>query len=533
MLNLKELDFSFKSDDWQNTFVGIRKNKLSDKFEFQLPKGFQGFPTNNYSSVKSLFFKTYKTYRKFFEEKKKLAEDNQLDGFSEFENGYSLESKDGQTVSYSKLSMLDSILEAYNELLILSIKNKLSKTSEIDYSQIHKYMHKAIFIDEETVFIDEMEVPKKIIDTDSPTLIQMFCFIYNEIKQALEEEYESNRVKTLSTEFRENHLTHDSSIFDEETFEETMAVLKDVLDQIDRTTAYKDADYWHFYDAIYKFLYGENDDPNDAEGSVWGMSNFAVLWEELCFAEARQRLTLTQMLFADRVGIIETYNNFQSTFFLQLNGHKDKRRYLRPDLVYTNFTGEVDIDHFKRIYDVREIKIMDHVNVKLTAKYANHDFYELDNIYLKYVNRNPKYRQNPNEERFANVSSTMKDDFFGEINNYFGRLSLGELLLKKPCIFNFTVVDYKYITEETCTSVYLSPERKLDIQKQLVYEFALQLNYKGSWTFSEFWIPAFFEDNDMDFVEVVNPNKMFTSAKIRVIKRNFLKLQEIYIKDDE
>ncbi|MBK8109931.1 MAG: hypothetical protein IPK46_06135 [Saprospiraceae bacterium] len=75
-----------------------------------------------------------------------------------------------------------------------------------------------------------------------------------------------------------------------------MAILKDVLDEIDRTTPYKDADYWHFYDAVYKFLYGENEDPNDDEGNVWGMSNFAVLWEELCFAESKQRLTETQLL---------------------------------------------------------------------------------------------------------------------------------------------------------------------------------------------------------------------------------------------
>jgi hypothetical protein len=533
MLNLKELTFSFKPDDWQNTFVGIRKNKQTEKFEFQLPKGFQSFPTDKYSSVKNLFFKTYKTYRKFFEEKKKLAEDKQLDGFSELENGYSLESKDGQTVSYSKLNMLDSILDAYNELLILSIKNKLSRTNEIDYSKIHRYLHKAIFIDADTVFIDEMEFPKKIIDSDSPTLIQMFCFIYSEIKQALEEEFESNRVKTLSTEFRESYLTHDSSIFDEETFEETMAILKDVLDEIDRTTPYKDADYWHFYDAVYKFLYGENEDPNDDEGNVWGMSNFSVLWEELCFAEAKKRLTETQILFADRIGVIETFNNFQSPFYVQLNAHKDKRRFLRPDLVYTNFTGSVEMEHFKRIYNVQEIRIQDFVNLKLTPKFQNHDFYELDNIYLKYVNRNPKHIAQPNEERFLNVTSNHRADFFGEINNYFSKLSLSELMLKKPCVFNFTLIDYKYITEETCTANTLNDERKLDIKKQLVYEFALQINYFGSWTFSEFWIPFFFDDNEKDFEAITNPHSMFTNAKIVVYKRNFIKLQESYIKDDE
>jgi hypothetical protein len=261
MLNLKELTFSYKPLDWQDTFVGIKKNKETDKFEFQLPKGFQQFPTEQFSSVKTLFFRTYKTYRKFFEEKKRLSEENMFDGFNESDKGYSLESKDGETISYSKLNMLDAILDAYNELQILTIKNKLSRTNEIDYTKIHRYLHKAIFVDEETVFIDEMEFPKKIIDADSPTIIEMFCFIYSEIKSALEEKIESDRVKTLSSEFRDKHLTHESSIFEEETFEETIAILKDVLDEIDRTTPYKDSDYWHFYDAIYKFLYGEMKTP--------------------------------------------------------------------------------------------------------------------------------------------------------------------------------------------------------------------------------------------------------------------------------
>jgi len=106
-------------------------------------------------------------------------------------------------------------------------------------------------------------------------------------------------------------------------------------------------------------------------------------------------------------------------------------------------------------------------------------------------------------------------------------------MLKKPCVFNFTVIDYKYITVETCTANSLSEERKLDIKKQLVYEFALQINYFGSWTYSEFWIPFYFEDDEKDFEPIINPNSMFTNAKIVIYKRNFLKLQESYIKENE
>ncbi|MFA7445725.1 MAG: hypothetical protein WCY89_07225 [Flavobacteriaceae bacterium] len=533
MLNLKELTFSYNPLDWQDTFVGVRKNKDTDKFEFQLPKGFQQFPTDQFSSVKTLFFRTYKTYRKFFEEKKRLSEENQLDGFSELDNGYSLKGKDGETISYSKLNMLDAILDAYNELLILTIKNKLSRTNEVDYTKIHRYLHKAIFVDEETVFIDEMEFPKKIINTDSPTVVEMFCFIYSEIKQALEEAIESNRVKTLSNEFRERYLTHESSIFEEETFEETIAILKDILDEIDRTTPYKDSDYWHFYDAIYKFLYGENENPEDEDGNVWGISNFAVLWEELCFAEAKNRLLETQLLFADRLGVIETFNEFDSPFYLQINSHSDKRRKLRPDLVYTNFDGTIGEKYFGKIYNKQTFELRNGENLKLFPKSRNHEFYELDELYNEYLNRNPRYRNDPSDYRNKFIRAEDKDEFLARVTTYFSRFKVRDLMKKKPCIFNFDVIDYKYITEETCCTINLSEERILDIKKQLVYEFALQLNYTGGWTFSKFWIPYYFDDNEKDFVEVIGLHELFIKSKITVYKRNFLKLQELYITENE
>jgi hypothetical protein len=263
------------------------------------------------------------------------------------------------------------------------------------------------------------------------------------------------------------------------------------------------------------------------------MSNFAILWEELCFAEAQQRLNKNQLLFADRIGKTETFNDFKNPFYLQINAHRDKRRRLRPDLVISDFKGDITIDHLKKIYFVNTINIGQHTNVKLTPKISNHDFYEIDNIYLKYVNRNPRHLQEPNEERFLNVASIHRQDFFNEVNLYFQQQSLGELMSKRPCIFNFTVIDYKYITEETCCARQLSDERSVDIQKQLVYEFALQLNYVYCHTNSEFWIPYFFDDKEVDFEVVKNSNFRFHDAGILIYKRNFLKLQEVYLTDND
>jgi hypothetical protein len=530
MLNLKELTFSFRSEDWQDTFVGIKKNS-SNKFEFHLPKGFENFPTDSYSSVKDLFFKTYKTYRKFFEEKKSLSDQNQLDGFSELQNGYSIESKDGQTVSYSKLNMLDSILDAYNELTILSVKNKLSQSQDIDYSRIHLYMHKAIFVDEDTLFVEEMEFNKKVVDIDSPTLVQLFCFIYVEIKHALEEEVESNRATSLANELRDKFLTHDSSIFEEETFEGTLLTLKDLLDSIDRTTPYKDVDYWLFYDAIYRFLYGENENPDDEDGNIWGITNFAILWEELCFKEAQLRLTESRLLFADRIGKTQTYNSFKSPFYLQINQHANKRRFLRPDLVYTNLDEENVAQYLSKIYYISSWVYKEDTVFRLRKYNIDFPNIEIDRIYEEFVLLNPNY--NVNDDRSKVITSAFYNKFLSRAKEFILTLdSARKPQHLRPFNFDFTIIDYKYIAEYTCNTSILSETRRLDIQKQLVYEYAMQLNYPSSKTNSEFWIPSFFDNIEDDFKEVENLNRHFIDARIKVFKRNFVKLQQLYIDND-
>ena len=427
--------------------------------------------------------------------------------------------------------MLDSILDAYNELTILSVKNKLSQSQDIDYSKIHLYMHKAIFVDEDTLFVDEMEFNKKIVDTDSPTLVQLFCFIYVEIKQALEEEIESTRAISLSNELKDKYLTHDSSIFDEETFEGTLLVLKDLLDAIDRTTPYKDVDYWLFYEAIYRFLYGENENSDDEDGNIWGISNFAILWEELCFKEAQLRLTENRLLFADRIGKTQTYNGFQSPFFLQINAHETKRRFLRPDLVYTYFDTEITPHYLSKIYGTKSWLYKGGTNLRMWKKHAGIPLPELDRIYVEFVKQNPRYLHNDDQTKF--VASEYYDAFLNKITEYLlSPNSTKALTAISPFVFDFVIIDYKYIAEQTCAAANLSDGRKLDVQKQLVYEYALQLNYHHSKTKSEFWIPHFFEEVDGDFEEVQILNRLFSDAKVKVVKRNFLKLQQIYISND-
>jgi hypothetical protein len=543
MFNLKELkvvtSHTTTSDDRLYSFVGIRRSNTDSSLEFCLPKGFDKFPMEDFTLIKRTFFKTYKTYRKLHESKRNLSEEGQYDGFEETENGYQLVGKDTDIITYSKLTVFDSILDAYSEMLILTVKNKLSKSSNIDYSKLHKYLDKAIYPEPEEglLYIDEVEMEKKIIDSDSPALVQMFCYIYSEIKASLEEEIESIRVKSLTREFRENYLTNESALFDTESFEETITVLKEILDDIDRFTSYKDVDFWHFYEAVYTFLYGENDFTEDEDGNIWGINNFSIVWEELCYAAAKEKNYAT-FLFADRVGSPPEINSvFQNPFYLQINRESDwkRRRKLRPDLVYMDFDGTVTTLHLKRVFSWVESKNNsgEVIFLRIQPRQEDYDYKEIYDIYEKYANKNPSYIWNPEDEALKCISRQHLADFYRELIIYLSNLNLSVLLHKKPRIIDFQLIDYKYIEEETCKGYSLNAERRLDIKKQLVYELALQLNFTGCQTKSQFWIPYFYYSEEQDLQTVTNLNRSFVDNGITVVKRNYFKLQEIYLQQDD
>ena len=228
----------------------------------------------------------YRTFKTYLQRKQNNTSSKNItidrDGIIENENGFSfINENNEQVVFYGKLNSLDKILEGYDELRISSLEQKHIRSPEIDYSKIYRYMHQAIYLDEDVIYLDEMNIAKNILLKESPPILQLFCFIYTEIKKELEElENISDRAAELAEEFKENYLQLNSSLFGEDTFVETVDILKETLEDIDTKTGYKDNDYWHFFEAVEIFLYGERQEDN--EGIYWGFSSFYDIWEDMC-----------------------------------------------------------------------------------------------------------------------------------------------------------------------------------------------------------------------------------------------------------
>ncbi|MGD1805199.1 hypothetical protein ACP6PL_07120 [Dapis sp. BLCC M126] len=268
------------------SFVGIEKKR--GKLIFHLPKGFtQDDPNIDRFDFKcELFFKLYKLLKiiqKVYQEKGYLQKNikvNDRDGVLQQEVGKKVVVNDNQeSIFYSKLDALDNILDIYDELKILALVSRLSKSETIDYSKIYRYLHKAIFLNNGAIFIDLIDAPRQQISYEASDIVAMYCYLFSEIQQKLGENV-NPEIAALSARFREKYIGDEYSLFSETHYPLIIETLRDALGKIDKYTPLKDIDYWDFYDAIEKFLFGELDDTKD--GKIWGFNNFHSVWEGIC-----------------------------------------------------------------------------------------------------------------------------------------------------------------------------------------------------------------------------------------------------------
>ncbi|NEQ73052.1 MAG: hypothetical protein F6K23_08165 [Okeania sp. SIO2C9] len=268
------------------SFVGIEKKR--GKLIFHLPKGFtQDDPNINKFDFKcELFFKLYKVLKivqNIYQEKGYLQKNikiNDRDGVLKQEAGKEVIINDNQeSIFYSKLDALDNILDVYDELKILALVSRLSKSETIDYSKIHRYLHKSTFLNNGAIFIDSIDIPRQQISYEASDIVAMYCYIFTEIKQKLGENV-NPEIAALSARFRQKYIGYEYSLFSEDHYSLIINTLRDALETIDNYTALKDIDYWDFYDAVEKFLFGELDDVEN--GKIWGFNNFHSVWEGMC-----------------------------------------------------------------------------------------------------------------------------------------------------------------------------------------------------------------------------------------------------------
>ncbi|HIK09337.1 MAG TPA: hypothetical protein IGS52_03545 [Oscillatoriaceae cyanobacterium M33_DOE_052] len=295
MLNFSKLEIRTNE---KYSFVGIEQK--NNQLIFHLPKGFTEKGINTFDEKRDLFFLFYRMLNVFKQsclEKGYLNKTSDRDGLVKDDGGGEISTNDdAQIVFYSKLDVLTSILDAYDELKILTFVRRVGKSEKLDYSKLHRCLHKGIFLENGAVYLDSMDMMRREIHLESSDIVSMYCYILTEIKEQLKEEVRSE-VQALGEQFRQHYLGTESSLFSEKSYQSVLSSLKDALEVIDNYTPFKDPDYWHFYDAIYSFLFGSLQHSGD--GEIWGINNFHMVWEAMCLTYLVKTTPPARLLYVD------------------------------------------------------------------------------------------------------------------------------------------------------------------------------------------------------------------------------------------
>ena len=520
MINFSEIKLVKDPND---NFVGIRKSQSGDTYEFWLPNGFNDFPEEEFDKVRDLFFKMYRTFRKFENDNKANRVNLNRDDYQTDQDqttvssrGLSLQTEEGEPCQlYSKLKMIERVLETYDDLAINSIQRKVKRTEDIDYCQIYKYLDKAIYLDNDVIYVETMDLPRPVLLYESTDIVNLYCYILDEIVQQLQEDVADNikartqDIRFLAQRFKDDYLSSEQSIFDKDTFLETTSILKEALDTIDKNTYYKDNDYWGLYEAIETFLYGELN-PGLDDGDYWGIKGFSLIWEDMChtyFFRNRKE----EICYADTDIPLKNYDN-------DLRKITEKNRvgnlpirvsngsiFWQPWIYSTESDKSGDDNQILRWHELLVIEFdLNPRHLVLTDGVAFHQDYGLENYGYDTENQTSKL-----------MSKFLRPD-----------------LVLTDRDFNLRIIDYKDVPLEFYLNRPNDPKEqkkyKDDIIKQLTYELALQQTHTVSQ--SLFWLPYYYESpiNDSFLGEV---ESSLDIQGIRVFKANFFLIQSEYLQE--
>ena len=546
------------------SFVGIRRDKNTKEMHCILPKGFENFDPN-YNNVKDLFFNMYKTFKKFVDERNNLAK--VLDDKPQSKDNVSVEgngsyrftdSNDNEVIMYSKIEMIEAMIEVHKELDIETLIQQSGLVEEIDYSRVDNLINNGVFLKNNSIVIDFMISERNIIQGIPAEIIEIYCYIYNEL--LVELDYDVNdRVKDIAYGFSYKNLTVDQGLFNEYTFESTIIILKDRLDLVHRYTAYKDSSYWLIYDAVEKFLYSGLIFDSENEKGFWGINNFSQVWEDMCNTFFVNNLDKSKILYCDSELNFENklnntirknfggFNvlidrNFENNFYVQFNNNK---RWMRPDLVVKNN----DISSFiELLFDKEVISYKVEKNKNLfnnecivisfsSKKLIDYESSEEVRIsaFNKFINkfeimgfRNPKKiskkynslivkKINP---KLYHLNGISESSFLAEINEIF------EDDRNKHSNPDIHCIDWKYLPLDYFEKKSL--ELKLNVTKQLTYDFCLHNNpyCENKSIQSQFGIPYYICSDE--YFQLHNDEGISLQG-IQICKMNFNKIQSIYL----
>ncbi|MBN2689037.1 MAG: hypothetical protein JXR42_00280 [Gammaproteobacteria bacterium] len=186
---------------------------------------------------------------------------------------------------------LNKLKEALKHLEFEFVSHqKLHKREHIDFANMDKHLHQAIFLEDDVIMFERMPAKQAIMQTNEHDIVGMAAFVLKAIYQELLQWNKDSPQWDLTVEhlhladeFADKfHFNHDTKVFEDwfgGSGQEATSVrsnLNAILDEIDEQTPFKSPDYEDYYDAL-TFVLQKASLNNDSL-----MPAYHQAWEELC-----------------------------------------------------------------------------------------------------------------------------------------------------------------------------------------------------------------------------------------------------------
>jgi hypothetical protein len=473
--------------------IGVEEHKDT----FYLPIGYTALTTAD--EKKQAFFELYRLFKAY------VAKNNldpvkdtrsSQNGTVAKNDGYKLSVKDdeSETMLYTKVNFLDTIIDAFDPYAIQNIANRKLYSEEFELEDALNHLDDAVFMPNHAFMVDQAIVDQKQVLVEATELAQMFCFIYCDVKTQLQEvDQVDSQHRFLADKFKELHLFPQASLFEQDSFEQVKTILKDRLELIDHHTPIKDDEYWKLRDAIYAFLYGEP--VQGLSDTYWGIKNFWPIWEDLCLESVALSME-AQVVMADtkrsdlfgntqEIGVKFLFYREEDTDNYPFKiSFADKDNYIYPDLIFnlnifhTNDTPVGGIDNYQICYS-EDCKDSGSNIQKSISSFHDLEFTITNKGYCRYSKQDENIRNNS----YKLISSSM------------------------------LLIDFKYKDKD-------SPR---DIVKQRLYLLSTK-----QFSAAEFWLPSSGEDDNSTPLSL-DDFKDNTRNDVRIRKINIKNLVHFYI----
>lgn len=306
-------DSSFSHPSY--AFVGIYAR--GKDIVFRLPIGYpQPAGGRSYVAARDLHITFFKLFHQFRLIAKRTRE-RQTNGKGAHEDAgaalkggreWIVRHDEGEVYYYRHFDAFDSLLDAFDELAILSLQRRLSLTENppSDLRQFSRTEAGRIYQDDDTFFDDTAFQPLATITMLPSDLVGLYCLLLRDLREhvwgSCDPDPLQDDVRVLAEKFESKYLWPTASCWEVDEWQRTRDTLRDKLDIIDQITAFKDEDYHRLYDAVARFLYPPADMPNGT-GMLWGIDGFWPVWEWMVLT----RLATTEP-FKERLCWVENGN---------------------------------------------------------------------------------------------------------------------------------------------------------------------------------------------------------------------------------